>query len=424
MSKRKKITRREFLKTIGEGAILGAAGSLVFPSILKANPEIKKPIKIGQIQTTSGLMASEGIPAMRGAKIAEEVVNKNGGILGRKLQIIQEDDEVKPDIGVRKMRKMILEDEVDFLIGTNSSGVGLACLPIVNEFKKIFIAISMTDKYTEENCSPYVFRISVSASMASKASAFCMVNKEPAVKKWGGLNPDYVYGRDSWHSFKKGMEEKGHGVEIVHEGFPPFMVEDFRPYISSLLESGAEGVFTSCWTGDLINLIKQAKPLGFFKRIRAFVNNVTAHAVSVGLGDEMVSFWGESRYYPFYRKTPINTQFVKMYREKYGPYPESENSADCYVAVMALKKAIELAGTTESKAVINALEGLRIEGPQGRKWFRPQDHSAIDEEVLLGKFHKDPNYPFWVYDPKTYFTVKGEELAIPLDKSACKMKKI
>jgi len=383
----------------------------------------KKPIKFGQINTTSGIMAGQGIPAMRAAKIAEKIINKNGGILGRKLQIIQEDDEVKPNIGVRKFRKLILEDKVDFLFGTNSSGVGLACVPVANEFQKLFISTSMSDKYTEENCSPYVFRIGESTSMASKASAFCMIEREPDIKKWAGINPDYVFGHESWDWFKKGMEEKGTDIEIVYNVFTPFGKGDYKPYITSLLESGAEGVFTSLWTGDLINFIKQAKPFGFFKKIRAFVNNTTAHATAIGLGDEMIPFWGEARYYPFYRQTPMNIQFIKMYKEKYGTYPEADVGAECYAAVMALKKAIELAGTTETKAVINALENLRIEVPEGKKWFRPQDHSGIDEEVLLGKFHKDPKYPFWVYDPKTYFAVKGEKLVIPLDKSICKMKK-
>jgi branched-chain amino acid transport system substrate-binding protein len=383
----------------------------------------QKPIKFGQINTTSGLMAGQGIPGMRGAKIAEEIINKNGGILGRELQIIQEDDEVKPNIGVRKFRKLILEDKVDFLLGTNSSGVGLAVLPVANEFKKIFISTSMSEKYTEENCSPYIFRIGESDSMASKASAFCMLEKEPNVKKWAGINPDYVFGHDSWKFFKQTMLEKGNNIEILKETFPPFGAQDFKPYIISVLESGAEGVFTSLWTGDLINLIKQAKPFGFFNKIKAFVNNTTAHATAIGLGDEMVPFWGEARYYPFYRQTGVNEQFIKIYKDKYGTYPEADVGGECFAAVMVLKKAIELAGTTETKAVINSLEDLRIEVPEGKKWIRAQDHSGIDEEVLLGKFHKDPRYPFWVYDPKTYFTIKGEDLAVPLDKSICKMKK-
>ena len=423
MAKGKKITRRKFLKTVGEGAVLAAVGGVGFPTVLGAKSKTNGLIKFGQINTTSGIMAGQGTPAMRGAKIAEDIINSSGGILGRSLKIIQENDEVKPSIGVRKVRKLILEDEVDFLLGTNSSGVGLACVPIANEFEKIFISTSMSDKYTEENCSPYVFRIGESTSMASKASAFCMVEKEPGVKKWAGINPDYVFGHGSWRWFKKGMAEKGTDIEIVHESFSPFGAEDYKPYITAILESGAEGVFTSLWTGDLINFIKQAKPFGFFKKVKAFVNNTTAHATAVGLGDEMVPFWGQARYYPLYRKTPINLQFVEMYRKKYGAYPEADVGAECFAAVMAFKAAIEKAGTTQTKAVIQALEGLKIEVPEGRKWFRPQDHSGIDEEILLGKFHKDSRYPFWVYDPKTYFTAKGVDLAMPLNESVCKMRK-
>ena len=292
MSESKKRTRREFIKTVGGVAALAAMGDFVVPRHAIAK---EKPIKFGQIMTTSGIMAGQGIPGMRSARIAEEIINKSGGILGRPLKIIQEDDELKPGVGVRKFRKLVLEDKVDFLFGTNSSGVGLALVPLANEFGKIFISTSMSDRFTEQDCSPYIFRIGESTSMASRASAYCMCDREPSVKKWAGINPDYIFGRESWTWFKKGMEEKGAKIEIVHEAFPPFGCQDFKPYITEVLESGAQGVFTSAWTGDLINFVKQAKPFGFFDKVKAFVNNTTAHATSIGLGDDMVPFWGEAR---------------------------------------------------------------------------------------------------------------------------------
>ena len=421
MSEKKQTTRREFMKSVGGLTALALLGDFVRPLRVVAK---EKPIKLGQIMTTSGIMASQGIPGMRSACIAEEIINKGGGILGRPLQILQEDDELKPDIGVRKFRKLVLEDKVDFLFGTNSSGVGLALVPLANEFQKIFISTSMSDRFTEQDCSPYVFRIGESTSMASKASAYCMCEREPSVKKWAGINPDYVFGRESWTWFKKGMEEKGAKIEIVHEAFPPFGCQDFKPYITAMLESGAEGVFTSAWTGDLINFVKQAKPFGFFEKVKAFVNNTTADATSIGLGDDMVPFWGEARYYPFYRQTEANQHFLKLYQEKYGTYPEADVGAECFATVMFIKAAIEKAGTTDTKAVIKALEGLELEVPEGRKWIRPEDHSGIDEVVLLGKFHKDPRYPFWVYDPNTYFTVPGKELAMPLAECSCRMKRL
>jgi len=421
MSESERRTRRDFIKTVGGIATVAAMGSLGMPGLVRAQ---KGPIKLGQIMTTSGIMAGQGTPGMRSAKIAEDVINKSGGILGRKLQIIQEDDELKPNVGVRKFRKLVLEDKVDFVFGTNSTGVGMALVPLANEFKKIFVATCMGDQFTEQDCSPYIFRIGESTSMASKASAYCMCAREPSVKKWAGINPDYVFGRESWMWFKKGMEEKGANIQVVHEAFAPFGAQDFKPYITAVLESGAEGVFTSAWTGDLINFIKQAKPFGFFDKVKAFVNNTTADAVAVGLGDDMVPFWGEARYYPFYRQTEANKEFLRLYQEKYKTYPEADVGAECYATVMFLKAAIEKAGTTDTKAVIKALEGLEIEVPEGKKWIRPEDHSGIDEVVLLGKFHKDSKYPFWVYDPATYFTVPGRELAVPLSKSVCKMKKI
>ncbi|MBU1157440.1 MAG: ABC transporter substrate-binding protein [Proteobacteria bacterium] len=417
---KKQITRREFVKVVGSGALVAGAATFGVPTLLRA---ANKPIKFGQLNTTSGIMASQGVPAMRAAQIAQDIINQAGGIMGRKLELVQEDDQVKPSVGVRKFRKLVLEDKVDFVFGTNSSGVGLACVPLANEFKKIFISTSMSDKYTGANCSPYVFRIGESTCMASKASAYCMVANAPTVKKWAGINPDYVFGRESWDFFKQGMKDKNHPVEYVKESFSPFGCQDYKPYITALLESKADGVFTSLWTGDLINFVKQAKPFGFFDKVKAFVNNTTAVATSIGLGNEMVPFWGEARYYPFYRDSELNRQYISMYQKKFGGYPAADTGAECFASVVALKLAIEKAGTTDTPKVIAALEGLEFEVPEGKKWIRPEDHSGIDEVVLLGKFHHDPKYPFWVYDPKTYFTVPGKEIAMPLSQTGCKMAK-
>jgi len=420
MSKSKEMTRRDFVKTVGVVAGLAAAGTMTFPAVLRAQT---KPIRFGQINTTSGLMAGQGRPGMRAAKIAEEFINKAGGVLGRKVEVIQEDDECKPDVGVRKVRKLILQDKVDFLFGTNSSGVGYAVVPLANEFEKIFISTSMGDEFTGKYCSPYIFRIGESAEMSAQAAAFCMCEREPQITKWAGSNPDYVFGHECWDWFQKGLAKKRPDAKIVHEDFPPFGCTDYKPYITAIMESGAEGVFTSAWTGDLINFIKQAKPFGFFDKIK-LVNNSTAHATAVGLGDEMVPFYGQARYYPFYRQSETNKRYVDAYLKKYNTWPEADVSGECYAAMQIICAGIEKARTTESKAVIRAIEGMEIEVPEGKKWVRPEDHSIIDEVVLLGKFHKDSRYPFWVYDPKTYFTVNGRDVVRPLSKSTCKMKKL
>ena len=276
MSESKKRTRREFIKTVRWRCGFGCDGRFCGPRHAIAK---EKPIKFGQIMTTSGIMAGQGIPGMRSARIAEEIINKSGGILGRPLKIIQEDDELKPGVGVRKFRKLVLEDKVDFLFGTNSSGVGLALIPLANEFGKIFISTSMSDRFTEQDCSPYIFRIGESTSMASRASAYCMCETTRALGEKMGRHQSRLY---LWPRILDMVQErnggKGDKDRDSSRSFPTVWLSGFQTVYHRCPQSGAQGVFTSAWTGDLINFVKQAKPFGFFDKVKAFVNNTTAHA--------------------------------------------------------------------------------------------------------------------------------------------------
>ena len=93
------------------------------------------PIKIGAINVLSGSFAAYGKSGRQGAQLAIEEINAAGGLLGRKLELIQVDGQAKPDVGVQEARRLILNEKVNFLIGIDSSSVALAVAPLTNEYK-------------------------------------------------------------------------------------------------------------------------------------------------------------------------------------------------------------------------------------------------------------------------------------------------
>ncbi len=93
------------------------------------------PIKIGVINVLSGSFAAYGKTGKQGAQLAAEEINQAGGLLGRQVEIIQVDDQAKPDIGVQEAKRLILNEKVNFLLGVDSSSVALALAPLTNEYK-------------------------------------------------------------------------------------------------------------------------------------------------------------------------------------------------------------------------------------------------------------------------------------------------
>ena len=130
-----RVTRRNFLQTVGGAAAAAGTSQIVAPAILKAQ---QQPIKIGHLIPLSGFLAPMGDFATKAGQLAAEEINAAGGVLGRQVQMLA-DDETNPGVAVQKATKFIQQDKVDFLLGTVSSAVALAVMDVAERNQKIFI---------------------------------------------------------------------------------------------------------------------------------------------------------------------------------------------------------------------------------------------------------------------------------------------
>src|SRR5262249_44859012 len=132
---RGQVTRR---RLIGYGASAGALGaSMLVPAPWQAAFGQAKPYKIGSEQPLSGPAAVGGKTAVVGLQMAVDRINKSGGINGRPVEILVQDDESKPDVGRRKVEKLLVEDKVDAHVGGFLSNICLACMPVFEETKVV-----------------------------------------------------------------------------------------------------------------------------------------------------------------------------------------------------------------------------------------------------------------------------------------------
>ena len=354
-----------------------------------------EPIKIGEINVLSGSFAAYGKSGRQGAQLAVEEINASGGLLGRRLELIQVDGQAKPDVAVQEAKRLILNEKVNFLFGVDSSSVALALAPLTNEYKiPLIVAHAATPTLTEQ-CNPYVFRTSNNARMDAFAAAD-LAAKLP-YKRWANIGPDYEFGRASWQDFIARLKQQRPDVEVVGEQWPKGGESNYTSYITALVQAKPEAVFSALWAGDLVTFVRQANAFGFFNQIKLFMDPIGAALESIGpLGKEAPqNALFSTRYWFLYPDTQRNKAFVDAYRKRWTEYP-SYNAEEHYAAIHMLAQAIKKARSTDAEAIKKAFEadgGMAFEAPEGKKWMRPADHQVF-ENLFWGYTSSSSQYPF------------------------------
>jgi len=368
----------------------------------------EKPIKLGVMFVMSGPMGGYGKHGMQAVQMAVEEINAEGGILGRRVEAIFADDEMKADKGVEIAKKFISADKVDFMIGPTSSAVALALADLVEQQKKILVLTqSATNSLTDAKFNRYLFSTLSNAMMHSRAGASLMANKP--YKRWMCVGPGYSYGQESWNSFKTKLKDLRPDIEIVGELWPKLMETDFTPFIKKIAEVMPDAVWSPLWGMDAVNFIKQALPLGLFDKIKFVFPDGAALETLMPLGKSMPEgVFAASRYFFLTPDSPMNRRFVKAYMEKFKEYPDYM-AEETYAGVYFLKAAVERAGTTDTEEVIESVEEepLAWETPEGWKIMRKEDHQVV-EDVVWGETAYSEKYGFAIL--KNIQSIQAEEI--------------
>ena len=368
----------------------------------------KKPIKLGVVFIMSGKMGGYGKHGTQAIQLAMDEINGQGGILGRKVVAIFQDDELKVDKGVQITKKFIAQDKVDFIIGPTSSGVALAMADIVEKEKKILVLTqSATNSLTDAKFNRYMFSTLSNAMMHSRAGAYLMAGKP--YKRWMCIGPGYSYGYESWNSFKDKLKELRPDMEIVSELWPKLTEPDYTPFIQKIVEAKPDAVWSPLWGMDAVTFIKQALPLGIFDKIKFAFPDGAALETLIPLGKDMPNgIFVATRYFFLTPDSFMNRSFVKVYQERFKEYPDYM-AEETYAGVYFLKAAIERAGTTDTEKVIAAVEKepLAWETPEGWKVMRKEDHQVV-EDVVWGETAYSEKYGFAIL--KNMQSIQAEEI--------------
>jgi branched-chain amino acid transport system substrate-binding protein len=364
-------------------------------------------IKIGFPMPLSGPASVYGVPITKGAEMAVAEINGKGGVLGRKLELLERDSKASADEAVRLARELIIKNNVDFLAGTLTSAEAPAVSTIAKENKIVFVApTAKTIQLTApKNLHPYIFRFASNTDIDGSSGAAILAGWKD-VKRVATIAPDYAYGRDAVAAFVAYIKKARPDIEIVDQQWPKLGQSDFTPFITAQMGAKPDAVFCSVFGGDFVTLAKQAAPLGYFKAI----NNRLVDGGEVGTTDEAQALGAD---YPYGIWSDAYDPVVwpgaeppehKAYVERLKAFTKESVASGWaivgYGSVLALAEGIKKAGSTDSDKVSKALLGLTFDTPVGRRSFNPETHETAMGE-FWGQMIKDEHTPFAVMkDPK------------------------
>jgi branched-chain amino acid transport system substrate-binding protein len=333
--------------------------------------------------------------ASKAGKLAIEEINAAGGVLGRKLETIV-DDETNPGVGVQKATKMIQQDKVDFLLGTVSSAVALAVMDVAERYQKIFFNTgSNSDEIRGAKCNYYTFCTEASNTQYVKAIGRYLV-KNKNYKTFYILTSDYAFGHDLTRVTRRLLNELG-GKEIGHD-LVPTGTADYSSFLLKVRNAKPEVIFCNVAGSDQTTFLKQYTEFGLKIDV---AGGVTDTILMWNAGKETaqgvwtVIWWGDL-------DNPWTKKFTATYRQKYGQPPENQAWGD-YTSIKVLAEAIKMAGTTDSKKVAEALEKVKFDGGKGRElYYRTYDHQLM-QPMYVVDIKKTGNKDKW-----DIFNVVGE----------------
>lgn len=341
----------------------------------------KKPILIGHVHTLSGAMSMYGISCATGGQIAVDEINAAGGVLGRPLEMINRDDKLNPETGLREAKDLIISKKVDFLTGTISSAVALAISNYAKRAKKIFIVnIAQSSRLTEEKGHRYIFRIDTNAVPYWGYAPALALAESWKDKKIISLGFDYETGKNTLKAFKEKYYELVPDAKVIDELWAPLGTTDFTAYVTKIANSGADAFFLACiYGGGELAFTKQAYAFGLYEKM---------HALQSCAGD--VETWSKVKKgepypkgalatcrYPFWAiDDPANKRFVDEHYKKVGFWP-SYGAMNQYVITYALKAAIEKVGAVDTEKIVDALSGMVLDTFVGKIPIRACDHQAM-----------------------------------------------
>jgi branched-chain amino acid transport system substrate-binding protein len=366
-------------------------------------------IRIAHVYSKTGPLEAYGKQTQVGLMMGLEYAT--GGtmtVAGKKLVVIEKDDQGKPDVGKSLLAAAYGDDKADIAVGPSSSGVALAMLPVAEEYKKILLVEpAVADSITGDKWNRYIFRTGRNSSQDALANA---VASDVAGLNIGVLAQDYAFGRDAVKAYKEALKK----AKIVHEEYLPTATTDFTAGIQRLVDALKDKpgpkVIAVVWAGA-------TPPFGAL----AALDLQKRYGIGVGSGGNILpamaaykqfpGMEGATYYYFGIPKNPVNEWLVSNHYKQFKQPPDFFTAGGMSAGIALVEALKKTAGDTTTNKLIKTMEGMSFETPKGRMTFRAEDHQAM-QSMYHFRIKVDPAFPWGV--PELVREIKPEEMNVPI----------
>src|SRR5690242_466415 len=335
------------------------------------------PIKIGEINSFSGIGAPFTGPYKQAVEMAVEEINAKGGVLGRKVEVIFRDDKGQPAEAVKEVQELVSSEKVALISGTFLSNVGLAVSDWAKQNQTLFVAAEpLTEAITWAKGHDHVFRVRPNTYEQGRMLA----DKAGKMKytKWATIGPNYEYGKRAWETFRDRLKQLKPDVQVVGEHWPALGKLEAGPFVTAILNQNPDALYVSLFGSDWLAFVREAQKRGLFQKM--FV-------VGILLGepeyiDPLKTEAPEGMLvtgYPWYDiEAPAHQEWVARYIKRNDKTPVL-GSLIGYITYQSVVEAIKKANSTDTAKLVAAFKGLKVETPIGPITFR-----AVDGQSTMG----------------------------------------
>ena len=399
----KHLPRRALAALLATGAAVLAAPTAALAQAGKANE-----IRIAHINGRTGPLEAYAKQSSVGFMMGLDYAT--GGtmtVAGKKIVVIEKDDQGKPDVGKNLLAAAYGDDKVDLAVGTTGSGVALAMLPVAEEFKKILLVEpAVADSITGDKWNRYIFRTGRSSTQDALANAAAFDQDGVTIAT---LAQDYAFGRDGTKAFKDAIKK----AKVVHEEYVPQNATDITAAAQRIFDRlkgqpGRKVVFI-IWAGNLAVPFKMLdlEPQRYGITLATGGNILPA----MTLFKRVPGMEGALYYYFGIPKNPANEWLVANHYKQFKSPPDFFTAGGMSAAIAVVEALKKTKGDTSTEKLIATMEGMSFDTPKGKMTFRKEDHQAM-QSMYHFKVKVDPAFEWGV--PELVREIKPEDMNVPI----------
>jgi branched-chain amino acid transport system substrate-binding protein len=363
------ISRRKFMAGT---AITGAAlaSNIAAPGILA---QTRAPIRLGNLNSFTGAIAYAAESNLNAMNLYFDSIDWT--IAGRKIEIIKEDDQFNPQVGLQKVKKLVESDKVDLVVGVQASNVALAVLNYMKQQKAFYVVSGAgTDAITWDRY-PYLFRTSISTYQLSTPMANYVYDN--LGKEIVTTASDYAGGRDVVAQFKGPFLARG--GKVLKEIWPPLGTTDFSAYLTDIKSIDPPVTYDFMPGADAVRFIQQYSEFGLKEKAPLTGFTIIDSQTISALGKAAVGVISALTFVDTL-DNPEAKAFVASYQAKYKSSPDLFSDYG-YVAARALGEALKMVDgdASDKDKLAEAMTKVKFNAPRGLFRFDPVTHNPIQD---------------------------------------------